>query len=476
MSTTAVVQEHGLKKELRLRDLVPMQILLMVGVSWAGYAAKQGSGHPVIWIAGILLFFLPQAAVVTYCMRIWPIEGGVYQWAKFALGPLTGFLSAWNYALYAVMTVSGLGILAVTSLSYALGPGAAWMADSQWLTFTLDGVLLGLVFAVNVVGFHFGKWVSHFGTAMMVLLTGTFFVLLFWHPAATAAHPHVSPQAPFALAWPAMTLLSLNLYIKVAFNAYSGLEQVAVFAGETKNAAKALVLSAWIAAPAIVVIYVMMTGSMLTYIPANKIDLAGAIPQVLGAAFGTGAGEWVGRAMILALTIFTICSYTLLTAETSRLPMVAGWDSVLPGWFTRLHPRYGTPVRSLAVIVGVAAVAALLASSGAGRQEAFQLLLTTGQLLFGLYYLAMFAVPLFVGARFGQISEDSRPGLWMKLCAVLGLAVTLVQCVVAMIPVVDVTSVWAYAAKVGGAALLINLVGAAVYWNGRRKAALTARG
>ncbi len=470
MSTTVGVQEHGLKKELRLRDLVPMQILLLVGVSWAGYAAKQGSEHPVIWVAGILLFFLPQAAVVTYCMKVWPIEGGVYQWAKFALGPMAGFLSAWNYALYAVMTVSGLGILAVTSLSYALGPSAAWMADSHWLTFTLDIGLLGIVFLINVVGFHFGKWVSHFGTAMMVLLTGTFFVLLFWHPAATAAHPHVSPQAPFALGWPAMTLLSLNLYIKVGFNAYSGLEQVAVFAGETKNAARALVLSAWIAAPAIVVIYVLMTGSMLTYIPAGKIDLAGAIPQVLGAAFGTGAGEWVGRAMILALTIFTVCSYTLITAETSRLPMVAGWDSVLPAWFTKLHPKYGTPVRSLAVIVGVAAVAALLASSGAGRQEAFQLLLTTGQLLFGLYYRAMFAVPLFVGARFGV-----RPGFWLKLSAVLGLAVTLVQCVVAMIPVVDVASVWGYASKVGGAGLAINLVGAAVYWRGKVKQGIGIR-
>jgi amino acid transporter len=206
------------------------------------------------------------------------------------------------------------------------------------------------------------------------------------------------------------------------------------------------VLSAWIAAPAIVVIYVLMTGSMLTYIPADKIDLAGAIPQVLGAAFGTGAGEWVGRAMILALALFTVCSYILLTAETSRLPMVAGWDAVLPQWFTKLHPKYGTPVRSLAVIVGVAAVAAVLASSGAGRQEAFQLLLTTGQLLFGLYYCAMFAVPLVVvGVRFGK-----RPGFWLKTCALLGLAVTLVQCVVAMIPVVDVTSVWVYAAKVGG--------------------------
>ena len=175
-----------------------------------------------------------------------------------------------------------------------------------------------------------------------------------------------------------MSLLTLNLYVKVAFNAYSGLEQVAVFAGETKDAGRALVLSAWMAAPAIVLIYVFMTGSMLTYVPAGQIDLAGSIPQVLAAAFGGGAGVWIGRAMILALSVYTICSYSLITAETSRLPLVAGWDALLPEWFTRLNPRFGTPVRSLMVIVGIAAVFSVLASLGTGREEAFQVLNTSG--------------------------------------------------------------------------------------------------
>ena len=179
MAETIAAAEHGLKKELRLRDLVPMQILLMVGVSWAGIAAKQGSTHPVIWVWGILFFFLPQAAVVTYCAQLWPLEGGVYQWAKFALGPLMGFLSAWNYALYVVLTVSGVGILTLTSLSYALGPGAAWMAESRPLTLIFDAAILGAMLGINVLGFHFGKWVSHFGAAMMVILTLTFFVILF---------------------------------------------------------------------------------------------------------------------------------------------------------------------------------------------------------------------------------------------------------------------------------------------------------
>src|SRR5271170_2682996 len=386
VAEAAVEVEHGLKRELRLRDLVPMQIMLLVGVTWSGIAAKQGSGHPVLWIFGILFFFLPQVVVVSYCAQQWPLEGGVYRWTKFAFGPAAAFLSAWNYAIYAILTVSGLGILAATSLSYALGPRAAWMAESRGLTFALDGLLFGLMLVINVFGMRLGRWVSHFGNGMMVIVALLLAVLLVWHPGASAAHPHVSPQPAFSFAWPVMSLLTLNLFMKVAFNAYSGLEQVAVFAGETRNAGRAIMLSAWIAAPAVVVIYAVMTGSMLTYVPSTQIDLAGPIPQVLAAALGQGIGVWLGRVMILALTLFTICSYTILMAETSRLPMVAGWDSVLPAWFTRLNPRFRTPVRSLCVIVAVAAFASILASLNTGREEAFQLLQTSGQLSFGLYY------------------------------------------------------------------------------------------
>ena len=463
MAEAAVEVEHGLKRELRLRDLVPMQIMLLVGVTWSGIAAKQGSGHPVLWIFGILFFFLPQVVVVSYCAQQWPLEGGVYQWTKFAFGPAAAFLSAWNYAIYAILTVSGLGILAATSLSYALGPRASWMAESRGLTFGLDGLLFGLMLVINIFGMRLGRWVSHFGNGMMAIVALLLGVLLVWHPGASATHPHVSPQPAFSFAWPVMSLLTLNLFMKVAFNAYSGLEQVAVFAGETKNPGRAIMLSAWIAAPAVAAIYVVMTGSMLTYVPASKIDLAGPIPQVLAAALGQGAGVWLGQVMILALAAFTVCSYIMIMAETSRLPMVAGWDSILPAWFTKLNPRYRTPVRSLCVIVGTAAGASFLASVNAGRQEAFQVIQNSANISFGLYYCAMFGVPLAVGSRFGR-----RPGFWLLLCAVLGLTVTVTEVVLTTVPIVEVNNTWIFAAKVAATALVANLVGLGIYWRGRR--------
>src|SRR5439155_10558877 len=89
--------ERELRKELRLIDVALMQILLVVGLPWAGLAARQGSTHWIYWIGGVVLFMLPLAAVVSFCSEAWPLEGGVYQWAKIGIGPFAGFLSAWNF-------------------------------------------------------------------------------------------------------------------------------------------------------------------------------------------------------------------------------------------------------------------------------------------------------------------------------------------------------------------------------------------
>jgi hypothetical protein len=57
------------------------------------------------------------------------------------------------------------------------------------------------------------------------------------------------------------------------------------------------------------------------------------------------------------------------------------------------------------------------------------------------------------------------------LSAVLGLAVTIAQVVLATVPIIDVTNTWTFAAKVTATAILANLVGLAIYWRGRRNRA-----
>src|SRR5579863_10541752 len=285
-STEKDLPSHRLRKELGLRDLIPMQILLVLGTNWPGTAAREGSTHVTFWLLGVGLFFLPVAAVVQYCTRLWPYEGGVYQWAKNALGPFYGFWSAWNFGLWALLISSSLGLITAASLSYALGPSWAWITDSRTFLATLNIGLFAFLLLVNVPGLGIGRWVAHFGTAVTLLVTILLVALLFIHPAATPSHPHISPQPPFSLALPTLTLASLNIFSKLAFNGLTGLEQVAVFAGETRDARRTILRSAWIAAPIIALIYILMTGSMLAYTAADKIDLVAPIPQLLGAGFG----------------------------------------------------------------------------------------------------------------------------------------------------------------------------------------------
>lgn len=472
---TDLASGHHLKKELRLPDLVQMHILLVVGVTWVGIAAKQGGVHLVFWIAAILALFLPSAAVVTYCVRIWPEEGGVYEWTRHVFGPLAGFLCAWNFGLWALLTVSNIGIQSAASLSYSMGPAYAWMAESKSVINTLNVTLFAVILIVCIVGLKVGKWVAHFGTLTMVLVNVLLVVLLFFHPHATAAHPHHAPQSPFSLAigLPIISLLSLNLFSKMALNGLTGLEQIAVFAGEIRNAASAIWKSAWIAAPIIALIFILGTGSILTYVRADQVDLTAPVPQVLAAAFGgesSGPGiDWglmLGRAAIAAIALSTLASYTLIVAATSRLPMVAGWDKILPDWFTQLHPRFGTPVRSILTIVGLAFSACLLATYGSSAQEAYQVVSVTDAFLYDIYFGMMFLIPLVVGNRFGK-----RPGPWLKLAALSGLLTTILHGALSVFPIINVANPFLFGVKILASAAFVNLVGYLIYRQSRRRVA-----
>src|SRR6202522_1775411 len=94
--------KHGLKRELKLWDLTPMQIVLIVSLTWTGFAAKQGSSQIVLWLLAIVLFYLPLAAVVMKLSRAMPVEGGAYQWVRAGISPFAGYMAGWSLTILAV--------------------------------------------------------------------------------------------------------------------------------------------------------------------------------------------------------------------------------------------------------------------------------------------------------------------------------------------------------------------------------------
>src|SRR3954452_15597290 len=155
------VEQHStaLRKPLGLFDLVLTQILFIVGSSWVGAAAKLGHAHLFFWLLAILLFYVPQAAVVIYLSRVIPLEGGIYQWAKLAFNDFAGFMVAWNLWLLSIMVIALGGMFVTTNISYAIGDSAAWMPNSKWCVSVVScALVIGLGF-IAMRGLSLGKWV-----------------------------------------------------------------------------------------------------------------------------------------------------------------------------------------------------------------------------------------------------------------------------------------------------------------------------
>jgi amino acid transporter len=458
----------GLRKELGLIDLVLMQVLYVVGSSWVGTAAKLGTSHTVFWLLAIASFYLPQAAVVIFLSRLMPLEGGVYQWTTIALGRFAGFMVAWNLWAYAVLIIATFGVTIATNASYLLTGGTASLSGVWWYTPVVSTLALLFVTGISVLGLHIGRWVQDVGGVAQVL---TFAALLVVPLVALGHGRHVSYH-PLDVSAPAFTPYSLNIFGKMALGALSGFEYVAIMAGEARSPARTISRSVLLAAPVIAIMFILGTNSVIALVPSDRIDLVSPIPQTLSIGFaGMGIARLIVPALILLLLLRQIGVVTMIFNGNSRLPLVAGWDKLMPDWFTRLHPRFRTPVNSILVVSAITIALTLAGQAGVGVQEAFQLLENAAGIFYALTYLALFAIPIFGAAALAR-----RPSKFLRAAAVCGFAVTLLYSTLSVFPIIDVASGQIFAAKIIVVIVGTNLLGVAIYAANRMKSRRTLSG
>src|SRR3989440_2905034 len=452
----------ALKRELGLRDLVLTQILFIVGSSWVGTAAKLGQSHLFFWLLAILLFYIPQAAVVIYLNRLMPLEGGIYQWAKIGFNEFAGFIVAWNVWLLSITVIALGGMFVTTNISYAVGESAAWMPNSKWCVSLISSALVIGLGWTAVRGLALGKWVHNIGGVVMLLVYGALIAL----PFIGLPRGELRQYQPLQIAAPTVSMFyCLNIFSKMAIGALSGFEYVAILAGEKRSPARDIGRSVIIASPIIALAFILGTSSVLAFVGNNPIDLIGPVPQTLRLGLRSfpiaGAIASIG---ILLMTTRTIASTSVHVTGSSRLPMVAGWDQLLPSWFSRLHPRYKTPINSIIFVGTVTLVIAIASQIAAGIQEAFQLVDNAANVFYGIVYFTMFAIPIF-----GATEIRSGSPIWLRIAAICGAAVSLSAIYFTVHPIIDVPSTVTFAAKIIAVTAIANAIGVAIYAVGRKR-------
>ena len=463
----AQIEAHsaGLKKELGVRDLALTQILYIVGLTWIGVAGRLGPSHVIFWLLALVLFYLPSTAVVIYLNRLMPLEGGLYQWAKLGFNQTVGFMLAWNLWLYVIVFTSEIGLQCATYLAYAIGPSATWMTESSAFVALATAVLLALMVYTSTVGLSVGKWVHNVGGVFMITVFGTV-ILLPLIGLATGTLPATYHPIPTEL--PELSLLNLNILGKMGFGALGGFEYMAILAGETRSPARSVSRSVVIAAPVIALMFVLGTSTVVAYIPSDQIDLIGPVAQVLRVGFAPFgiATPLVTIAILMTLAMRVGQASVAFTAVT-RLPMVAGWDHMLPAWFSRLHATYKTPVNSIMLVGASSFGIAALSLIGVGHAEAFQLLFNASGIFYALTYVVMFSIPLF-----GLKAVTPRPPLWLRVASWSGLLMTLLYVVLSVFPIIQVESVPVFALKIVALIVAMNLVGIGILLSALRRSRL----
>jgi amino acid transporter len=461
MSSTPIAAQppgdnHHLSRQLTLRDLVLSQVLTVVGSSWVGLAAGLGHAQTLVWLFAFAVFYLPMAVVVFYLNRQLPLEGGLYVWARRAFGDTIGFLTAWNIWAYGLITIAFLLFQLPSEFAFMIGPSAAWIPESKATILPVLAILLLLLALTAVRGLGLGKWIHNFsGIAMM-----TAFALLIVAPLWAYAHHLPIHYTPFELHLPKHDFTSLALIGQILF-ASSGLEYVAIMAGESKVPARNIGLSVIIASPIVVLMFTLGTASVLAFheLSGTAINYIAPIPQTLRLAFGDNTlGTFVARFVILLLQLRILGAASFLFTGITRLPMAAGWDHLIPEWFSRLNPRYKTPTNSVLVASVLIAAFVVLASAGKHAAETFNMLNNAGSQFYVLAYLVMFAIPILGFKLFTH-----RIPIWVVVLSSIGFLVMVFTFFLNAYPFDGTDAPIPFAIKLLGLTALINLAGYAFY-------------
>jgi len=425
------------KRELRLRDLVFLNISAIVSLRWIAAAAHSGAGSFLLWLVAALFFFLPSALVVARLAERFPAQGGMYVWTKHAFGDRHAFLCAWTYFVSNILYLPSLLMAGVGMTVYAIGDFGQRLSELRSFVLPATLAVLWIAFLGNFFGLRVAKWLWTLGVASTFIIGAVLCAL-----AVLALQKGSSMTTRWDLL-PRPSLDTLNFWSQIAF-AFVGLELAPIVSGEIRNPRRDLPRAAVVSGVACTLFYVACTAALLVLLPPDRISPMTGLAQagVAGAArLGLPAVSLLLAGMLgLALA----GQADAWIAGNTRLPYTIGLDHYLPAAFARLHPRWGTPYVSLLVQVAAATLFLLMAQLGESVRAAYQFMVDMTLIATFVPFIYIFGA----GFRFAN-----------RLASFFGLAVTLIAIALSLLPPPEAASPLLFELKIVGGSLLFAALG-----------------
>jgi glutamate:GABA antiporter len=457
----------GLRRTLGLADVVLFFVVAGSNLQWVATAAAAGASSIPVWIIGGFAMFVPLSIAVVFLSSHIPEEGGLYVWTKRAFGPFAGFITGWTYWTSNLPYFPALLYFAAGNALYVTGANGGSLSGTPayFIIFALAGLAIATL--LNVYGLEIGKWLNNAGAisrwvvTLLLLALGT----LAWLKFGSATTVNATTMRP------GLHIKDIIFWSVIAF-AWTGPESLPFMGGEIKEPRRTIPWGLAMAAPAIAVIYILGTLSVLAALHPHDVNPSSGVMQAIG--YAAARFQWAALTPVAALLVALSCigSAGAWLGAVARIPFVAGLDHYLPSGFGRLHPRWGSPVVALITQAGIAALFIFLGQGGTSVRGAYDVLVSSTVVITMVPFIFLFAAALKLRNTPRTAGMVSIPGGgWtVAVAALVGLATTISAIVFAGFPADDDPNKTLAVVKVIGLTAAMLLSGVALYAIGRRRA------
>ena len=349
--------EHGLKRTLTAFSITLLGIGAIVGTGifvLTGVAAAKYAGPGLIFsfiVAGIVSG-LAAICYAEFASTV-PIAGSAYTYSYATLGELIAWIIGWDlileYAVGAAAVSIGWSGYVVDLLKGAFGlviPTALTASPFSGGIINLPAVIIILlVTCLLILGTSESTKVNNVIVLIKLAVIVFFLVVGFGH-INTA---NWSPFLPFGAG-------GIFRGASIIFFAYIGFDQISTSAEEARNPSRDMPIGIFMSLLICTILYILVTAVLTGVVSYTQLNVASPVSHALILLGLNAAGSIVSVGAICGLTTVLI----VLLFGQSRIFFSMARDGLLPGFFSRIHPRFRTPyLSSLLIGIVVAAVAGL---------------------------------------------------------------------------------------------------------------------
>jgi glutamate:GABA antiporter len=457
-----------LRKEMGFWDVLLFNIATVLGPRWVAAAAHNGTSSISLWALTAMFFFVPYALVVTELSSRFPVEGGLYVWAKEAFGDFHGFVAGWTYWIYTVFYFPALLVASAAMSAYVIGPSGATLSQNRTFLLVVSFLLLIVAVGMNIIGLNIGKWLQNAGGVStylpLLILCGVAGVMYWKHGSVT----HFTwENAKVHWSWD-----TVNFWSQIAF-AFTGLELVSAMSDEVRNPQRTLPRAVLGSGVLITAMYIAGTVAVLTLLPAADVSPTSGVFHAVTTGSAILGVAFLGIVAALLVSVGNAGGVGSTVAGIARVPFIVGIDRYLPAAFGKIHPKWRTPYISILVQAVLSGGVLLISQINETMRGAYQVLVDITIIIYFIPFLYMFAAVIKLAARGDRTANSNavlipggKLGVW--LCAGIGFVVVLAAIVISAVPPGDSTNKFLFEVKLLVGAIGATLIGLVLYWRGAR--------